>query len=80
MGKADGPAGLGGPVEVMADGTGPGIRTRRGLRVALLSHAAAILLLGAATAAAFCYHVLNGGSPAAAASHEWHALSLPRRS
>jgi hypothetical protein len=45
--------------------TGAGIRSRRGLRVALLSLAAAILLLGATIAGMFGYHAISGGAAAA---------------
>jgi hypothetical protein len=64
---------------VLATGavTWPPVRQRPGVRVALLSLAAAILLLGAAIAAIFCYRLLDGVSPAAAASHARHALSVP---
>ena len=47
----------------------PSLRNRRGLRIALLSLAAAILLLGAAIAGAFGYQAIRNGSPAAAARH-----------
>lgn len=48
-------------VDVMATTAEGGIRVRRGLRITLLSLAAAILLLGAAVAGAFCYLMLASG-------------------
>jgi hypothetical protein len=68
---------LGGPAQVMAGATEAGISTRRGLRVALLSLATAILLLGAAIAAVFGYHAIRGGSPAAAAPYPHHLARAP---
>jgi hypothetical protein len=43
------------------EGAGPSIRERRGLRIALLSLATAILLLGASAAALFCYLTVTHG-------------------
>jgi hypothetical protein len=48
-------------VDVMAATAGGVIRERRGLRITLLSLAAAILLLGAVVAGAFCYLMLASG-------------------
>jgi len=53
------------------------VRSRRGLRVALLSLATAILLLGAAVAAVFGYHAITNGSPSAAGSPAHHRALAP---
>jgi len=52
---------LGGVGDVVAARAEAGIRQRPGLRVTLLSVAVAILLLGAAVAGTFGYHMLAGG-------------------
>jgi hypothetical protein len=67
MSEAYGLRDLGGSAEVAARAAKPGIRGRRGLRIALLSLAAAILLLGAAIAGIFGYRAMNGGQSASAA-------------
>jgi hypothetical protein len=59
-GRAD-VADLSGAADVMAARPGGGIRQRQGLRITLLSLAAAILLLGAAVAGTFGYHMLASG-------------------
>jgi hypothetical protein len=61
MGERADVADISGAVEVMAARPERGIRQRRGLRITLLSLAAAILLLGAAVAGVFSYHVLSSG-------------------
>ena len=53
------------------------VRSRRGLRIVLLSLATAILLLGAAIAAAFGYHAISSGSPAAAGFPAHHLAVAP---
>ena len=64
MSEAYGLRDLGGSTEVAARAAKPGIRGRRGLRIALLSLAATILLLGAAIAGIFGYRAVNGGQSA----------------
>jgi hypothetical protein len=61
MGERADVADLSRAVDLMDTGPRGGIRDRRGLRVTLLSLAAAVLLLGAAVAAAFGYLMLAGG-------------------
>ena len=77
MDDAYGLEGMGGPAGAMAGITAAGIRGRRGLRVALLSLAVTILLLGAAIAGVFGYHAVSGGSAAAAAFHAGKAAWQP---
>ena len=50
-----------GAADLMAARPAGGIRQRHGLRITLLSLAVAILLLGAAIAGSFGYHMLAGG-------------------
>ena len=56
MSETNGLEALGRPVGT----AGPLACQRQGVRVALLSLAAAILLLGAAIAVVFCYHAISG--------------------
>ncbi len=69
MSEAYGLRDLGESAEVTARAAKPGIRGRRGLRIALLSLAATILLLGAAIAGIFGYRAMNSGQSASAALH-----------
>ena len=85
MSKAFGLRDLGGPAEAAARAVTPGIRGRRGLRLALLSLAAVILLLGAAIAGVFCYQNIghgftSGGSAGAGAEVGARIPALPRLS
>jgi hypothetical protein len=52
---------LGGTVDALAATADGGIRRRRGLRIALLSLAAVILVVGAAAAGTFGYAALAAG-------------------
>ncbi len=77
MSETSGLGELSRPVGPPGTASGSLASQRQGVRVVLLSLSAAILLLGAAIAAVFCYHALSGGSPAAAAAH---GFLLPLRS
>jgi uncharacterized membrane protein len=75
MGKAYGLESAGGLAGVLAGRREAGIARRRSLRVALLSLAAAILLLGAAIAGVFGYRAISGATPAPAAFHAQQSAS-----
>jgi hypothetical protein len=62
MGKAYGLEDPGVRTDSMAGTAAAWTRRRRGLRIALLALAAAILLLGAAIAGVFGYHVISNGA------------------
>lgn len=57
-------ADAGGAAGALSATTGPPIRVRRGLRITLLSLAAAILLLGATAACVYGYITIRHGSGA----------------
>jgi hypothetical protein len=72
MSETNGLEELSRPVLAAGVATQPPVRRRQGMRVALLSIASAILLLGAAIAAVFGYRIISGGAPAAAAYGSHH--------
>jgi len=67
MSETNGAEKLSRPLRAAGIAARPAACQRQSVRVALLSLAAAILLLGAAIAAVFCYRAISAGSPAAAA-------------
>jgi hypothetical protein len=74
MSETSGVERLSRPVRAPGIPARPAARQRQGVRVTLLSLAAAILLLGAAIAAVFCYHAIS--TSASAGQSGWPAVPL----